>query len=112
MHKKIPTPSISSPRVENWLACCLVDQGQGMTDVQLGRLQTGETHQLDGQINVGNIPDAAQSLGIGFVMARTVVERHGGWLDVSSELGKGTQITVWLPLCEETTASMHGEVEK
>ena len=48
----------------------------------------------------------------GFLMARTVVERHGGWLDVSSELGKGTQITVWLPLCEETTASMHGEVEK
>ena len=48
----------------------------------------------------------------GFLMARTVVERHGGWLDVSSELGKGTQITVWLPLCEETTASMHGEAEK
>ena len=112
MHKKIPTPAISSPRVENWLACCLVDQGQGMTDVQLGRLQTGETHQLDGQINVGNIPDAAQSLGIGFVMARTVVERHGGWLDVSSELGKGTQITVWLPLCEETTVPMHGDAEK
>ncbi|AXF86049.1 Sensor histidine kinase WalK [Ephemeroptericola cinctiostellae] len=107
IHRKIPIPVTSPTRIENWLTCHIIDQGQGMTDVQLGRLQTGETHQLDGQSNAGNIPDAAQSLGIGFVMARTVVERHGGWLDVSSELGKGTQITVWLPLCEETVESMH-----
>ena len=106
-----PTPLITSPRVDHWLACRLIDQGQGMTDVQLSRLQTGETHQPDEQHNAGNIPDAAQSLGIGFVMARTVIERHGGWLAVSSELGKGTQITVWLPLCEEIVEPMLDDSE-
>lgn len=83
----------------NWLACRLTDQGQGMTEAQLLRLQTGEEHQTDEQHKAEEAPDAAQSLGIGFVMARTVIERHGGWLDISSQLGKGTQITVWLPMC-------------
>ena len=107
--RKILIPATSTARAENWLVCRLIDQGHGMTDAQLSRLQTGETHQLDGQLNTGDIPDAAQSLGIGFLMAKTVVERHGGWLDVSSELGKGTQIAVWLPLCEEAVESMHAD---
>jgi putative PEP-CTERM system histidine kinase len=39
-----------------------------------------------------------QGLGIGMFQCRNIVQAHGGSLEVDSQLGKGTRITVWLPL--------------
>jgi len=36
--------------------------------------------------------------GLGMAIARTVVEQHGGRLDIRSQLGRGTQVRVLLPL--------------
>ena len=36
--------------------------------------------------------------GLGLSLARRIVESHGGSIDVNSELGKGTQFTVRLPI--------------
>jgi len=36
--------------------------------------------------------------GLGMAIARTVVEQHGGRLDIRSQLGRGTQVLVLLPL--------------
>ena len=36
--------------------------------------------------------------GLGLSLARRIVESHGGNIDVNSELGKGTQFTVRLPI--------------
>lgn len=41
--------------------------------------------------------------GLGLPTTRRIVEMHGGRIEVQSELGKGTQFTVWLPV--EETAS-------
>ena len=38
--------------------------------------------------------------GLGLATAREIVRDHGGTLDVQSEPGHGTTVTVWLPLAE------------
>jgi two-component system NtrC family sensor kinase len=36
--------------------------------------------------------------GLGLAIVKRIVEEHGGWIDVQSELGKGTCFSVFLPL--------------
>ena len=40
--------------------------------------------------------------GLGLARVRSCVERHGGGLDVSSEPGRGSVFSLWLPLEEST----------
>jgi signal transduction histidine kinase len=41
--------------------------------------------------------------GLGLAVTRKIIEGHGGTLDIESENGKGTTVTVRLPLQEHTT---------
>jgi signal transduction histidine kinase len=41
--------------------------------------------------------------GLGLAVSRSIMERHHGRIEVQSELGKGTTVTVYLPL--EASAS-------
>jgi signal transduction histidine kinase len=36
-------------------------------------------------------------LGLGLFVSKSIVKEHGGEMSVSSEYGKGTTFTVWLP---------------
>ena len=40
----------------------------------------------------------AHGTGLGMALARSVVDLHGGELTVHSALGKGTKVTIRLPL--------------
>ena len=39
--------------------------------------------------------------GLGLSLARRIVESHGGQIDVASQVGKGTQFTIQLPIARE-----------
>jgi signal transduction histidine kinase len=43
-------------------------------------------------------PHRAQGLGLGLYLAREIVKAHGGEIDVSSRMGRGTVMTVRLPV--------------
>ena len=36
--------------------------------------------------------------GLGLASAKQIVEQHGGFIDISSEVGKGTTVMLILPL--------------
>jgi two-component system cell cycle sensor histidine kinase/response regulator CckA len=41
-------------------------------------------------------PDS-QGTGLGLATVYTIVQQHGGWIEVNSEIGRGTQFAVWFP---------------
>lgn len=66
------------------------DKGIGMTAEQLARL--GERfYRADPS---GKIPGT----GLGVALSKTIIDLHGGSLEASSEFGKGSCLTLWLPV--------------
>ncbi len=45
--------------------------------------------------------DVGQGTGLGLSVAYGIVREHGGWMEVESALGKGSEFTVFLPLAVE-----------
>ena len=39
-----------------------------------------------------------QGFGMGLTLAHTVIEMHGGKMEIQTVLHKGTRVTIWLPL--------------
>ncbi len=64
----------------------VVDNGAGIAAETRGRLFE-PFHTTKGDL--GN--------GLGLYISREIVERHGGRIEVESEPGHGTAMTVWLP---------------
>ena len=45
--------------------------------------------------------EVGKGTGLGLSISYGIVEEHGGWLDVQSEVGRGTCFTVYLPMREK-----------
>lgn len=94
--KYSPAGSQVSVRVsaaQGWLTCEIVDQGKGFAAEELSELfsqyrRFASSHGSDG-------------LGLGLSMVKAVVDRHGGWIDCESQVGRGTTFSVRLPLLDE-----------
>jgi signal transduction histidine kinase len=71
----------------------VIDQGMGMTPEQLGHL----FERFWRADTTGHIPGT----GLGMALVKEILELHGGAVDVASEYGKGTTITLWLPMAAE-----------
>jgi len=39
--------------------------------------------------------------GLGLASVHSIVSKHGGWVEVASQVGKGTELTIWLPAAGE-----------
>jgi len=65
--------------------------GCGIPADQLGRVFE-PFHQVESDLN-----RATNGTGLGLPLSRKLVERHGGTLELSSTLGRGTRARIWLP---------------
>ena len=44
-------------------------------------------------------------VGLGLPIVKNIMEQHGGGVDIRTESGKGTTVTLWLPIPEQPVAS-------
>jgi signal transduction histidine kinase len=45
-----------------------------------------------------------KGLGLGLFTSRSIMERHGGWIDLQSREGQGTTFELWLPITSQRAA--------
>lgn len=76
----------------------VADEGEGIAPDHLPRL-TERFYRVD-----SGRSRAMGGTGLGLAIVKHVVERHRGRLDISSTLGKGTTVTILLPIAEGSAA--------
>jgi signal transduction histidine kinase len=81
------------------------DTGVGIPQEDLAKI-FDRFHQVR-----GNAANLTQGVGIGLALARELVERHGGKLEVESQPGQGATFRVRLPLAAESEAVAEVETE-
>ncbi|HEV2129395.1 MAG TPA: ATP-binding protein [Thermomicrobiales bacterium] len=80
----------------------VVDSGEGIPAEHLSHLFE-RFYRIEGSRS-----RLAGGSGLGLAIALAIVRGHNGWIDVESEEGKGTHVTVWLPILESPVAKQEG----
>jgi signal transduction histidine kinase len=81
---------IEAARQDDWIVFNVVDDGVGIPeDVMPAIFQPFETHTTQGRRG---------GAGLGLSIVKSLVELHGGGVDIRSEEGKGTTATVRIPV--------------
>ena len=82
------SPPTGHPGADGDYSCLSVmDQGQGIPDDDLA-------HIFEPFFTT---KDIGSGTGLGLAVSLGIVQDHGGWIDVDTEVGKGTRFTVYLP---------------
>lgn len=79
---------LTTRRDGNWAVLDVTDTGLGMTD------------QVRERIFDAYFSTRSGGSGLGLPTTRKIVEAHAGAIHVQSEVGKGSQFSIRLPLCE------------
>lgn len=83
---------------ETWIE--VQDEGQGLSREDCERLFR-PFERLQSKPTAGE-----RSTGLGLVIARKIVDAHGGWMECESELGKGTTFRIRLPMSDDPSITM------
>lgn len=88
------TVRIAVDRAGNDVVLTVADEGIGISEDDLLRLGT--------EFFRSSNPEAVAQpgTGLGLAIVRRIVDRHGGRLEIQSELGRGSTFQVWLPAAE------------
>lgn len=76
---------------DNWLSINLSDEGIGISNENI-------EHVFDDFYRVENLVHTESGFGVGLTNAKDIFEAHHGKINIESELGKGTEVKVHLPL--------------
>lgn len=79
---------------ENQVITCVTDHGCGMSEERVARL-------FEPFSRGDNRPGEEANTGLGLWICRSVVELHGGYIWVNSQLGEGTSVFFILPCADE-----------
>jgi len=85
--------TISSSKVEeDFVKVSIKDTGCGISPENMDRLFTP----------FFSTKEEVKGVGLGLAVSYGIVERHGGRIEVQSQVGKGSIFSVFLPACRET----------
>lgn len=74
----------------NWLQLRVIDYGEGITPENLEKMKAAFFTTKDSG-------DGKRGFGLGLAICRKIVHLHGGTLNITSQIGKGTTVQVDLP---------------
>jgi len=85
------------------ISCTIRDEGYGIPEEQQAGLfeRFRRFHETE-RPEVGGA-------GLGMAFVKTVVTRHGGQVTVSSAPGRGTAVTISLPVLDDEPSGLPGE---
>jgi signal transduction histidine kinase len=93
--------SKSAPQSGTWIALDVADTGVGIAKNDQERI-----FEEFEQVNAGPRTDSMQrGTGLGLPISRRLARLLGGELTVTSELGKGSTFTVWIPIVGQQKGS-------
>jgi len=81
-----PPKGLDSPEGD-YLCIHIQDEGQGISEENIG-------HIFEPFFTT---KDTGKGTGLGLSIAYGIVREHGGWIDVDSDIGKGSCFSVYLP---------------
>jgi signal transduction histidine kinase len=77
----------------------VIDEGEGISKDRLQKL--GEPFYTNKE----------KGTGLGLMISQRIIEGHRGTLKIESELGKGTAVTITLPLVQEEEEHHEGQAD-
>ena len=81
----------------------------GFQEIAITDTGSGIADEVKGKIFEPLFTTRAKGIGLGLAVSKSIIDRHGGQIEVKSAAGKGTTFTIKLPL---GTPVQEGSVEK
>jgi two-component system, NtrC family, sensor histidine kinase HydH len=84
------------------------ERGTGRLEIRVRDTGRGIAPEEVGRVCEPYFTTKPLGIGLGLSLAKRIVEEHGGALQVESELGRGTVVTLRLPLAGAPAAAAAG----
>ena len=93
---------VTAERLADSVRVRVIDRGMGIAPENHERIFLRFERAISGQ----NI----SGMGLGLYIVRTILEQHGGRVELASELGKGSTFTVEIPINPPAKETLHGSL--